>query len=117
MNETTTTKEPERTARQSWPYAASALVYLVAPFAIGTLAPTSTATVLVLVWLPLAAFALGLLDGRLFRRTWAFPVITGAFCWLAMLLYSNPGTWIYAVGVMLVCRLGGMLGGIRTGRG
>lgn len=117
MSEPTTTEEPERTARQSWPYAASALSYLVVPFAIGTVAEPATATVLLIIWLFFAALSLGFLDGRVFRRTWAFPVITGALCWLALLLYSNPGTWVYAVGVVLICRLGGMIGGARTERG
>jgi len=130
MGETTTTaeapspleaqptdrEEPERTAGQSWPYAASALSYLVLPFAIGAVAAPATATALLLAWLPAAALVLGVLDARVFRRTWAFPVLTGAFCWLAMLLYSDPGTWIYAVGAALVCRLGSLLGGARTGR-
>ncbi|GAB48515.1 hypothetical protein [Mobilicoccus pelagius] len=102
---------PSRTAKQWWPYLISALAFLVAPYVIGMALPAATATTAMLVLLPVAAFGTGVLDGAVFRSTWSFPILTGLICWFALKLYSDPGTWIYAVGVFLLCLAGSHLGG------
>ena len=104
---------PERTARQAWPYAAVAAAYLLGPLVIGLTLPPAAATTALLALLPVAALALGAADGAIFRPTWAFPVITGLICWFALRIFTNDGTWIYAVGVVVLCRLGVALGGRR----
>ena len=110
-------EESSRTATQWWPYLTSALAFLVAPYVIGVMLPAATATAVMLVLLPVAAFGSGLIDGTVFRSTWSFPALTGLLCWVALRLYSDPGTWIYAVGVFLLCLAGSHLGGRRRARG
>lgn len=105
------TSEPERTGRQAWPYALSVATYLAAPFVLGAALPAGAATASLLVLLPSAALVLGVLDGLVFRTTWAFPVLTTLLCLLGLRMYTNDGTWIYAIGVLALCRLGSVLGG------
>lgn len=108
---TKTGPEPERTGRQTWPYAASAAAYLAAPFVLGLALPAGAATAALLVLIPTAALLLGLADGLVFRTTWAFPVLTTVLAFFGLLLYTNDGTWIYGLPVLVLCRLGSSLGG------
>lgn len=102
---------PDRTAVQAWPYALAAAVYLAAPFALGALLPAETATTALLGLLTVGALTLGAIDGVVFRGTWAFPVLTTILALLGLGMYTHDGTWIYALGVLALCRLGGALGG------
>lgn len=65
----------------------------------------------------MASLLLGLIDATWFRFTWSFPFTAAALFWVSTALMYNPGTWIYAVGVLLVCALGGALGGALTAKG
>lgn len=112
-----TTAEPERTGGQAWPYALSAATYLLVPFALGVVLPAETATTALLALLTAGALLLGVIDGVVFRTTWAFPVITGILCLIGLQMYTEDGTWIYAIGVVVLCRLGSMRGGRRGRRG
>lgn len=109
--------EPERTGRQHWTYAAAALAYLVVPFILGTALPAASATLALLILLPSAALLLGLADGLVFRTTWAFPVLTAILCFIGLRIYTNDGTWIYALGVLALTRVGTALGGRRRTKG
>lgn len=98
------------------PAAALALLFLV-PALVALSLPPQTTTRTLLVYLPLAAFALGLVDAAWFRFTWSFPLIAGGIFWLSTVLMYNPGTWIYAVGVFFLCALGGAVGSaVSSGR-
>lgn len=108
--------EPERTGRQTWPYAASAAAYLLAPFVLGLALPAGAATAALLALIPTAALLLGLTDGLVFRTTWAFPMLTTVLAFIGLFLYTNSGTWIYALAVLVLCRLGSWLGGRLRGR-
>ena len=87
-------------------FAAAAAAFLLVPAVIASLASRETTTVSLLIYLPLIAFGLGVADGAWFRFTWSFPIIAAAIFWLSTTLMYNPGTWIYAVGVLLLCALG-----------
>ncbi len=102
---------PDRTAGRAWPYALAAAAYLVAPFALGAALPAETATAALLGLLTAGALTLGAIDGVVFRGTWAFPVLTTILALLGLGMYTHDGTWIYALGVLALCRLGGALGG------
>lgn len=109
--------EPDRTTGQAWTYAAAAVAYLVVPFLLGAALPAGTATAALLILLLGGGLLLGLADGRAFRTTWAFPWLTTILCWIGLQLYTNSGTWIYAVGVLALTRLGSVLGGRRRATG
>lgn len=109
--------EPERTGLQSWTYAAAAVAYLVVPFILGAALPAATATTALLILLPFAALLLGLADGLVFRTTWAFPILTTILCFIGLRIYTNDGTWIYALGVLALTRVGTALGGRRRTKG
>ncbi|MGJ5591442.1 hypothetical protein ACSBQY_09535 [Micrococcus lylae] len=109
--------EPERTGRQHWTYAAAALAYLVAPFFIGLALPAASATLALLILLPTASLLLGLADGLVFRTTWAFPILTAILCLIGLRIYTNDGTWIYALGALVLTRIGTALGGRRRTKG
>ncbi|OFR88179.1 hypothetical protein HMPREF2863_00970 [Micrococcus sp. HMSC067E09] len=109
--------EPERTGLQSWAYAAAAVAYLIVPFLLGTALPAATATTALLTLLPFAALLLGLADGLAFRTTWAFPILTTILCFIGLRIYTNDGTWIYALGVLALTRVGTALGGRRRTKG
>lgn len=111
--DTAETELPDRTRTQAWPYALAAITYLVSPFVIGTLLPSNTATTVLLLLLTAGALLLGVVDALVFRPTWAFPILTGIFAFVGLLIYTTSGTWIYAIGVALLCRLGGMVGRLR----
>ncbi|SDL90058.1 hypothetical protein SAMN04488535_1177 [Corynebacterium mycetoides] len=84
-------------------------LFLIPPFlAVSMSAEATTATLL--VYLPAASVALGLVDAAWFRFTWSFPAIAAAIFWVSTLMMYNPGTWIYAVGVFVLCALGGAAG-------
>ncbi|MEW1965508.1 hypothetical protein AB0302_08980 [Micrococcus sp. NPDC078436] len=102
---------PDRTVAQAWPYALAAAAYLAAPFALGALLPAEIATTALLGLLTVGALTLGAIDGVVFRGTWAFPVLTTILALLGLGMYTHDGTWIYALGVLALCRLGGALGG------
>lgn len=102
---------PDRTAAQAWPYALAAAAYLAAPFALGTALPAETATAALLALLTVGALTLGAIDGVVFRSTWAFPVLTAILALLGLAMYTSDGTWIYALGVLALSRLGCALGG------
>ncbi|MDO4239030.1 hypothetical protein [Micrococcus sp.] len=102
---------PDRTAAQAWPYALAAAAYLAAPFALGAVLPAETATTALLGLLTAGALTLGAIDGVVFRSTWAFPVLTAILALLGLAMYTSDGTWIYALGVLALSRLGGALGG------
>lgn len=102
---------PDRTAAQAWPYALAAAVYLAAPFGLGAALPAETATTALLGLLTVGALTLGAIDGVVFRGTWAFPVLTTILALLGLGMYTHDGTWIYALGVLALCRLGSGLGG------
>lgn len=108
---------PDRTGAQWWPYALAAVAYLLAPFVLGATLPAAAATTALLILLPAAALLLGVIDAVVFRRTWAFPGLTGILCLLGLAMYTNDGTWIYALGVVALSRLGGALGGRRRAQG
>lgn len=113
----TETTNPERSGWQysSFALAFAALIVVPALLALSLQARATTTTLL--VYLPVASFALGLIDATWFRFTWSFPATAAAMFWVSTLLMYNPGTWIYAVGVLLVCALGGALGGALTAKG
>lgn len=102
---------PDRTAVQAWPYALAAAVYLAAPFGLGAALPAETATTALLGLLTVGALTLGAVDGVVFRSTWAFPVLTAILALLGLGMYTHDGTWIYALGVLALSRLGGGFGG------
>ncbi|MDY6056072.1 hypothetical protein [Micrococcus sp.] len=109
--EDTSSSEPERAGSQAWPYAVAALLYLVLPLLLGTLAAPATATVLLLVVLIGGPLVLGALDAVVYRPAWTFAVLTGLFALVGLWIYTNPGTWIYAIGVVLLTRLSGAIAG------
>ncbi|MFR9938706.1 hypothetical protein ACL1FY_10820, partial [Corynebacterium striatum] len=92
-------------------FIATALAFFVVPGIVGAALSGSTATVTMLVLLPMMALALGMLDGRLFRYTLSFPLIAAFMFWLSTKVYYNTGTWIYAVEVVLLAWLGSWLTG------
>ncbi|HAT6425059.1 TPA: hypothetical protein JAJ91_002732, partial [Corynebacterium striatum] len=55
-------------------FIATALAFFVVPGIVGAALSGGTATVSMLVLLPVMALALGMLDGRLFRYTLSFPL-------------------------------------------
>lgn len=97
-------------AQYAMPAAALALLFLV-PALVALSLPPQTTTRTLLFYLPVTSFALGLVDGAWFRFTWSLPAIAAGIFWLSTVLMYNPGTWIYAVGVFLLCALGGAVGG------
>lgn len=113
----TETTNPERSG---WQYSSFALAFaalIVVPALLAlSLQPRATTSTL-LVYLPVASLLLGLIDATWFRFTWSFPAIAAVMFWVSTALMYNPGTWIYAVGVLLVCALGGALGGALTAKG
>lgn len=100
-----------RPTRAYLSFLAAALAFFVAPGIVGAALSGSTATVTMLVLLPVMALALGMLDGRLFRYTLSFPLIAAFMFWLSTNVYYNDGTWVYAVGVVLLAWLGSWLTG------
>ena len=100
-----------RPTRAYLSFLAAALAFFVVPGIVGAALSGSTATVTMLVLLPVMALALGMLDGRLFRYTLSFPLIAAFMFWLSTNVYYNDGTWVYAVGVVLLAWLGSWLTG------
>ena len=100
-----------RPTRAYLSFLAAALAFFVVPGIVGATLSGSTATVTMLVLLPVMALALGMLDGRLFRYTLSFPLIAAFMFWLSTKVYYNTGTWIYAVEVVLLAWLGSWLTG------
>lgn len=106
-----------RSGRQNASFALSFAALIVVPALLAlSLQPRATTSTL-LVYLPVASLLLGLIDATWFRFTWSFPAIAAVMFWVSTALMYNPGTWIYAVGVFVVCALGGAIGNALTARG
>ena len=106
----TATTDEDRTGRQYLPYAVMAVAFLLVPLFVGALVDGANATTAMLILLPVMALALGLLDGFVFRFTWVFPIMLGIFFWLATKIYFNDAAWIYIIGLVPLCGLGGWIG-------
>lgn len=92
-----------------------AVAFLVLPGVCATLLTGAAATWAVLTLIAVAGLGLGVVDARVFRHTWAFPVMTGIVCWVGLLIWANnDGAWVYAPGAFLLCLLGNRLAARRA---
>lgn len=104
---------PTPSGRSDGQYAMHAVAFValfVLPALVALTFSPETTTRTLLVYLPLASFGLGLADAAWYRFTWSYPAIAAGIFWLSTVLMYNPGTWMYAVGVFLLCALGGAAG-------
>lgn len=60
----------------------------------------------ILVFLLAVALVGGVVDARVFRFTYSFPILVGAAYFLAMKMYFNPGTWIYLPVIVILAIVG-----------
>lgn len=63
----------------------------------------------ILVFLLAVALGGGLVDARVFRFTYSFPVLVGVAYYLAMKMYFNSGTWIYLPAMVVLAFAGGAI--------
>ncbi|MEX3507137.1 hypothetical protein VVR85_07020 [Corynebacterium sp. LK2590] len=64
----------------------------------------------ILVFLLAVAVGGGVVDARVFRFTYSFPVLVGVAYYLAMKMYFNSGTWIYLPVMVVLAFAGGAIG-------
>ncbi|KAA8720692.1 hypothetical protein [Corynebacterium phocae] len=56
------------------------------------------------------SFLLGLIDGRIHRSTWSFPLLIGLAFSFATRNFFNAGAWIYVIPVVALVAVGSRLG-------
>lgn len=101
--------DDERTAKQHLTYLPMLLGFLVLPYFVGVLGGGGAAPMMV-VLLPVMALVCGLIDGYVFRQTWMYPILLGVTFWLSVKMYYNDAAWIYLLGLVPLCAIGGWLG-------
>ncbi|MDY5784858.1 hypothetical protein [Corynebacterium sp.] len=116
------TEEPEETEAQeeqsraghqkAMPWLAFVAIAVV-PVLLALTLPGSTVTAVLLVYLPVVAFVLGLIDAVTFRPTGSFPLLAGTFFLVSSWMFYNDGAWIYALVVAALAAAGGALARLR----
>lgn len=101
----------ERTGwRKATPYVMLA-AYIAGPWLIiPAFGGGDTAVVPIIVFIFGIAALAGLIDGIFYRTTWSLPILAGVGFWIAKALYFNDGTFLYALGCVLVAWLGAAVG-------